>query len=195
MDSIKVYVASASNSRKKLAKENDLDWIFVNNEFDEDKIKNAFNVSNFKSVLEYTKILSRGKAESVKDKYSGIIIGCDSVVYQKGKILEKPKNENEFYKMMEDITRNIHYLVTGVTIINNLNNKIIQFTEITKLFFDKFTQEQKLFLLKECNGLSNAGGYTLCEKIDANTHIIKGDRNNVIGLPIKRIQNEIINIL
>ena len=195
MDEINIYVASASNSRKQLAKEYNLDWIFVNNEFNEEKIKNNLIVNNFEDVLKYTKILSMGKAESVIHKYNGIIIGCDSVAYQKGKILEKPKDEIEFYKMMEDITTNLHYLVTAISIINTINGKIIKFVEITKLFFDKFTTEQKLYLLNECNGLSNAGGYTLCDKIKQNTHIIKGDRNNVIGLPIKRIQKEICNIL
>lgn len=188
-----IYLASASKSRRELVQKFGLDWKCVDNEFDEDSAK--YEIHNFDSACNYTKFLSKGKALSVANKYDGIIIGCDSIVYQKGGILEKPKNENEFNEMMKLITAYPHQLITGVSIFDTKLQTLIQFTDITKLFFTPFTDEQKNTLLHKYNGFSNAGGYTLCEEIADNTHIIKGTKENVIGLPIKHIIEEIKGLL
>ena len=188
-----IYVASGSNSRKELAQNRGLDWKFVPNEFDEEGIKHLFAIEKFDDAIDYTKALSYGKAMSVVGKHEGIVIGCDSVVYLNGKILEKPKDENEFEMMMDLLSSKPHYLITGVAIIDSITRKTVRFAEVTKLAFDKFSNEQKVFLLKNKNGLNNAGGYTLCNEIDDKTHIIKGNRDNVIGLPIKRILEELKN--
>ncbi len=189
-----IYVASSSISRKNLANEMGLNWKFVNNAFDEETYKKIFKVNTLQQAMEYTKFLSNGKAFSIINNYDGIIIGCDSVAFLKGRLLEKPKDIKEFYSMMDIITKYSHHLITGVTIYNTTNRKHCSFCEITKLYFDPFTNEQKEILLNKYNGLQNAGGYTLNESIEGNTHIIKGTRDNVIGLPIKRIINEINNM-
>lgn len=188
-----IMVASSSKSRRELATENRLDWLFVPNNFDEDAVKKQYVIKTFNDALNYVKKLSYGKALSVAKKYSGIIIGCDSVAFLGGYILEKPKNKADFERMMNLISTKPHHLITGVSMIDTNSNRVVQFTCVTKLYFDKFTNEQKEFLFNQKNGLNNAGGYTLCNEIEDKTHIIKGDRNNVIGLPIKRILEELKN--
>ena len=189
-----IYLATSSVSRKELVKNNNLNWILVNNKFDEESYKSKFKVNTLQQAINYTKFLSDGKAKSVANELSGYVIGCDSVAFVKGKILEKPKNTNEFEEMMKVITTYPHYLITGVTIINTKNFKSKTFADITKLYFDSFSDEQKDILLNKYNGLNNAGGYTLCPEIEKNTHIIKGSRDNVIGIPIKKILKEINNL-
>ena len=189
-----IFVASSSQSRKELARQNNLDWKFIDNKFDEETFKKNMLPKSLQQVLKYTKELAYFKALSIVNEVDGVVIGCDSVGLIKGKVLEKPKSIDDFYFMVNQITRCPHYFVTGVAIIDKQRNKTKLFNEITKLYFDKFNDEKKNKLLYKYNGLQHAGGYTLNSDIEMNTHIIKGTRDNVIGLPIKRIKFELNNL-
>ncbi len=190
----KIFVASSSQSRRELAQNSKLDWVFIPNNFNEDDKKHNYQVHNFIDACNYTKSLSNGKAESVINDVNGIIIGCDSVVYIKGQILEKPKDRNDFDKMMDLLSKYPHYLITGITIIDNIDKKKVLFNEMTKLFFDKFTEQEKNELIDKYHAYDNAGGYTINSCIANKVHIIKGTKDNVIGLPIERIIYEINNL-
>ena len=186
-----IYVATSSQSRKDLAKAYQLDWKFIDNKFDEENEKHNYKIDNFINACKYTKKLAYGKAKSVENDVNGIVIACDSVVYIKGQVLEKPKNRADFDKMISMLCKYPHQLITGVCIVDTILDKCICFNEITKLYFDNITDYEKEILINEYHAFDNAGGYTIDSVIKPKVHIIKGTRDNVIGLPIKRILFEI----
>ena len=45
------------------------------------------------------------------------VIGGDTVVYFNGKILGKPKNEEDAYNMLKELQNNVNYVYSGLAVI------------------------------------------------------------------------------
>ena len=86
---MKLILASTSKYKSNLLNQTKLKHECIESNFDENSVKNN-------NVYEYVAELSRGKANSIKEKIKeGIILGMDTVVYVNNKILEKPKDLDE----------------------------------------------------------------------------------------------------
>ena len=74
---------------------------------------------------DYVRELSSAKAQSVLEQYadkedSVIVIGADTIVYHKGEILTKPKNEEDAFRILKSLEGQIHQVYTGVTILQRM---------------------------------------------------------------------------
>jgi len=196
LESKKIVLATQSSSRVSLVKQNNLDWDCVKNTFNESEYKANFKIlPTLQSVQNLTMDLAYHKALSVKDIYlDTLIIGCDTVVLCKGKILEKPKDLKEAKKMLDFLQNSYQYVITGVALYDSKTNKCKTFCEITKMIFNNFGEKEYNYLLVETNPLENAGGYEYDEHIAPKTIIIRGTSDNVIGIPLKKIIKTINNL-
>lgn len=95
--------------------------------------------------------LAKMKAEDVARKHEeGIVIGFDSVGYFKGKILEKPKTEEEAFDMLKSLSGKKHEWLTGMHMKDIETGK--SFSDLTKttITFRKLTDEEiRNYLKKE----------------------------------------------
>ena len=103
-DILKFILASASERRKELLSRIVRDFEVRVSDFDEDSVQ----VNN--DIEKYVKILSEGKAKSVALNCSkdSIIIGADTIVVIDNKVLGKPKDKNDAFRMLKALSNNIH---------------------------------------------------------------------------------------
>lgn len=140
--------------------------------------------------------LALKKALSVKETLSSrqIIVGADTVVISKeGKLLGKPENEEEAWNSLQSMRNTYHYVMTGVSIVTEKAS--LCFYETTRVFFSHYTDEELFAYVQTKEPYDKAGGYAIQETFGKYVSHIEGDKNNVIGFPMTRFQQELDSFL
>lgn len=126
-----------------------------------------------------------------------LVIGADTVVAYDGKILGKPVDEADAKRMLSMLSGNTHSVFTGVTLV--LIDKSGRAGEL--VFFEK--TDVKMHAMSELEieryiatgePMDKAGSYGIQGKCAIYIEKIDGDYNNVVGLPITRIYQELKKI-
>lgn len=139
--------------------------------------------------------LSVQKAEAVFRRTEGdvMVIGADTVVALEGVILGKPQDEKHAKEMLKRIQAKEHCVYTGVTIYvrkgqNEFRNT---FSEGTVVKFYPMTDGEIDWYVETGEPMDKAGAYGIQGLGARFVERISGDYNNVVGLPIARLYQEI----
>ena len=139
--------------------------------------------------------LSRQKAEDVAKKQlpGTIVIGADTVVAAGGRILGKPGSHEEAFEMIRSFQGSAHQVFTGVTLIlcREKENIIRSFAEQTDVHVYPMTQEEIRAYAESEEPMDKAGAYGIQGHFAAFIKGIDGDYNNVVGLPVGRVYQEL----
>lgn len=136
--------------------------------------------------------LSRQKALDVYEKYNNadiLVIGADTIVSVDNKILGKPKTKQEAYEMLKTLSGRTHEVYTGVCFV--INKGIHTFNECTKVTFYEMTDDEIWSYVNTNDPMDKAGAYGIQGKCAIYIKEISGDYNNVVGLPISRLYQEL----
>jgi len=178
-----IILASTSERRKELLKRIIPDFKIKASDFDEDSI--SFNGD----CIKYVESLSLGKAQNVANQTdeAAIIIGCDTIVYHNNKVLGKPGNEEDAFKMLTSLSRDKHMVYSGVSIINTQTNRIVQDYVCTEVYFSKLSKDQINRYIKSGEPMDKAGAYGIQGYGGIFVEKIHGCYYNVVGLPINKL--------
>ena len=121
-----------------------------------------------------------------------VILGADTVVTFENEILGKPRDEEDAKRMLELLSGNTHSVFTGVTmiIVREGRREIRSFFEETKVTMYPLKEEQILSYIRTGEPMDKAGAYAIQGKCAIYIKGIEGDYNNVVGLPLARIFQE-----
>lgn len=180
---MKVILASASPRRQELLKN-----IFNNFEIIPADVDEGLNEAIIpEHAAEY---LADKKANFISKKYpDALVIGSDTTVVTDGLILGKPKDKKDAENMLKMLSGKAHKVITGVSIY--LGEKNISFSEITEVVFFKLTDMEINEYLKTDEWKDKAGAYGIQGKAGLFVEKINGDYNNVVGLPIARLNRRL----
>ncbi len=146
----------------------------------------------FMNPDDYVEKLSYFKASEVASKVNkGIIIGADTIGYLDGKVFEKPKNREEAFGNIKELSGKANYAVTGCTIIDKNTGKEVTFCEKVKVYFNEMTDEEINWYIDHEANIYTSAGYSLETCASLFTPKIEGDYKAIIGLPICRIYEEL----
>lgn len=178
---MKVILASKSEQRRKL-----LDMIGLKYEIITSKAEECSLSTNPK---DYVIDLSKTKADSVgkQVKEKAIIIAADTIVYKDNKFYEKPKNKEEAYKNLKELSGKTNYGVTGVTILDLYQNKEICFSDMVEVKFKEIPDDEIRWYVENEENLLSRSGYVVPGKGTLFIEKIDGDYNTLLGLPISLI--------
>lgn len=141
---------------------------------------------------EYVMDLSRQKAQAVASNVNeGIILSADSIIYIDGKKLEKPKTKKSAKDMLKLLSGRVNYAVTGVTIVDKYQNKLITFNEVTEVYFDDMSDEEMDWYIENEQFIFERCGYSIAGKSAIYITKINGDYYNILGMPISRVYKEL----
>lgn len=138
--------------------------------------------------------LSAQKAADVAAQYRGqqaVVIGADTVVAADGKILGKPGTEEEAVRMIEMLQGRTHQVYTGVTMIFADRGETVTFAEKTEVHVYPMTESQIRRYVATGEPMDKAGAYGIQGYFAAYIEGISGDYNNVVGLPVGRVCQEL----
>ena len=133
---------------------------------------------------EIVKDLSLQKALSVAPKYPGkAVLAADTIVEIDGRILGKPKTEDEAFSMLKMLSGRTHSVYTGVALIFPDGSRDSFYSETRVTMFDN-TDDLIRDYISTGEPMDKAGAYGiqgtgayLVEKVD-------GDYGTIVGLPV-----------
>ena len=126
-----------------------------------------------------------------------LVIGADTVVAYDGKILGKPKDEADAKAMLTMLSGNTHSVFTGVTLVlidkSGRAGELV-FYEKTDVKMHEMSEAEIDRYIATGEPMDKAGSYGIQGKCAIYIEKIDGDYNNVVGLPITRIYQELKKI-
>ena len=188
MIGLKYVLASSSERRQELLHRIISDFKVEVSNFDESTV--SFNGN----IEEYVINLAKGKAIAVRDSLNeeAIIIAGDTVVVLENEILGKPKNEEDAYRMLKELSGKAHRVYSGIVVINMYNNKIGEAALHTEVKISTLTDKEILSYIKTGEPLDKAGAYGIQGYGGVFVEEIHGCYYNVVGLPLNLL-NKILN--
>jgi septum formation protein len=179
---MKLILASASPRRKELLSKITTDFTVETSLVDETKIRER---SPFKFAL----LAAELKAKEVGDRFpDAVVIGADTIVLLDGKMLGKPADLKAAKIMLRDLSGKEHKVITGLALYNGASKKMLVSFKTTSVVFKKLTKPDIDLYMKKVHVLDKAGAYAIQECGDMIIDSIKGDHDNVVGLPVATLE-------
>lgn len=118
-----------------------------------------------------------------------IVLGADTIVSYEGRILGKPSDKEDAIQMLSMLQGNTHQVYTGVTVLKEKQGswKFHIFFECTDVIFYPVTREEIVEYVNSGDPMDKAGSYGIQGAWGAYVKGIRGDYNNVVGLPVARL--------
>ncbi|HII4422859.1 TPA: Maf-like protein [Clostridium perfringens] len=186
---MKVILASKYPRRVEILEKIVKEFEVVQSNFDE-------NTIDFKGDIEkYVKDLSRNKAIEVSKRLNepSIVIAADIVVFQNGKVLEKPKNEEDAFSMLSSLSGNTHKVYSGICLINTYDDTVVTDCDCTEVRFSELNPRQIRNYINSGEPMDKAGAYGIQGLGGAFVEGIKGCYYNVMGLPLNKLYKALEN--
>ena len=190
----KIVLASKSGVRKKILEENRITCIVEPSNVDEDSVKDSLLKENATPEI-ISKNLAELKANKISQKRNGdLVLGADSVIDLKGKIISKPINRKEALEILRDLNGQTHYLISSVCISQN-GLMVWNYTDKASLTMKQMKEEELISYLAKVSDKAlyaynvyqiEGEGRSLFSKID-------GDEDTIMGLPVKKIKKYLNN--
>ena len=190
-----IILASKSEVRKKILSDHGINCEVIPAKVDEEMVKESLLKAKATPEL-ISKNLAELKANKVSEKkYDDIVLGADSVIDLNGKLISKPTNRDEAFKILQKLNGQKHQLISSVCISKN-GSMIWNYTDKAGLTMKQMNDEElKTYLTKiKDEKLYAYNVYQIEAEGRSLFSKIEGDENTIMGLPVKQIK-EYLNIL
>ena len=185
----KIILASKSKIRKEILDRNNIENVVEPSNVDEDAVKLSLLKEKASPEI-ISKNLAELKANKVSTKKNGeIVLGADSVIDLDGELISKPENRREAMKILEKLNGKSHFLISSVCISKN-GSMIWNYTDKARLTMKNFSNsELKNYLSKISDEALYAYNVYQIEGEGRNLfENIEGDKDTIMGLPVKKIK-------
>ncbi len=186
----KIVLASASPRRRELLSQVGIEFE-VKPADGEEKITST-EPSKIVEELSYQKAMFTARALEKENGHvpeGCIVIGADTIVSYEGRILGKPADRDKAIQMLSMLQGNTHQVYTGVTVLTGESGswKVHTFFECTDVIFYPVSEEEIEAYVDSGDPMDKAGSYGIQGAWGAYVKGIRGDYNNVVGLPVARL--------
>ena len=190
----KIILASKSKVRKKILDENNIFSEVRPSYIDEDTIK----ISLLKDKAS-PEIISKNLAELKANKISiadkdNLVLGADSVIDLDGELISKPNSRNEALVILKKLNGKKHFLISSVCISKN-GAMVWNYSDKAALTMKKMTDDELIDYLDKISDevLYAYNVYQIEGEGRKLFSRIEGDKNTIMGLPIKKIKQYLSN--
>ncbi len=181
-----IILASKSPRRQNLLKELGFDFEIKTKEIEEvypPSLKRE-QVAVFLSELKSNAFL-----EDLKP--TNLVITSDTIVCLGDEIIGKPKDRQDAIGMLGKLSGNKHEVITAVTLLST--EKQHTFYDVTEVYFKELTAQEIEYYIDKYKPFDKAGSYGIQEWIGyVAIEKINGSYFNVMGLPVKRVYDELL---
>ena len=190
----KIILASKSKVRKEILDKNGLNCEVQPSNVDEDIVKESLEKQKA-SPEEVSKSLAELKANKVSQKFTDeFVIGADSVIDLKGKVISKPTDRDQAYEILKSLNGETHYLISSVCISRG-GSMIWNFTDRASLTMKNMKEkEMREYLSKISDEALYAYNVYQIEGLGRSLFSkIEGNENTIMGLPVEKIKDYLKN--
>ncbi len=192
---IDIILASNSPRRKKIMTDLGLKFEIIPSNYDEQLETDEFsydlieNLATQKALDVVRRITDKDCPLAPEKKEKGfIVIGADTVVVLHNKILGKPHNRENAYKMLKELSGATHSVVTSVCGINTKTNRAALISTTSYVRFNELTDEMIHYYINTFNPLDKAGSYGIQELPPNYIDKFEGSFENIVGLDSEAVK-------
>ena len=185
---MKIILASKSGVRKEILDKYNIENEVIISNVDEDEIKKSL-LDEGANPLIISKNLAEIKSVKVSTKNPNrYVLGADSVISLNEELINKPNSREEAFAILKKLNNSIHYLISSACITKN-GSMIWNHTDSSELKMKNLNDDELLSYLNKIDTKTllaygvyqiEADGLELFE-------YVKGDKDSIMGLPIKDI--------
>jgi septum formation protein len=189
-----IILASKSGVRKKILEDSGIICRVEPSNVDEESIKESL-LKEKASPEVISKNLAELKANKISQKKKeALVLGADSIIDLKGRIISKPANRDEALKILQSLNGQTHQLISSVCISQN-GSMIWNYTDKASLTMKQMKKDELISYLVKISDEAlyaynvyqiEGEGRSLFSKID-------GDEDTIMGLPVKKIKEYLNN--
>jgi septum formation protein len=182
-----IILASGSPRRQQFLRDLDIPFTIQLKEVDE--IYPQHLQSN-----EITEYLADLKANAFSElNENDLLITSDTIVWLDNKALGKPKDSEDAFDMLSQLSGKKHQVITSVSIKGKNFQKMI--SDTTDVYFKKLSTEEINYYINTYQPFDKAGSYGIQEWIGfIGIESIKGSYFNVMGLPVQKLYKELMKL-
>ena len=189
---MKLILASQSGVRKKILDKYKIENEVIVSNLDEKEVKESL-LAEGANPLSVSKNLAELKSIKVSNKNPDrLVLGADSVISLNNELINKPNSREEAFKILKKLNNSKHYLISSVCISKN-GSMIWNHTDTSELKMKNLSEKDlSKYLSKiETQTLLAYGVYQIeADGLDLFEYV-KGEKDSIMGLPIKEIINYI----
>ena len=129
--------------------------------------------------------VSRLKAMAVAREEQDIVVAADTIVVVAGRVLGKPRDEEEALEMLRSLSGRDHQVMTGMTVL--CGEEAVTVTEVTDIHFRELSEGEIRAYIATGEPMDKAGAYGIQGGAALFATHLSGDYYNVMGLPVCRL--------
>ena len=190
-----LILASKSKVRLEILEKNGLNCEVVTSNIDEEPVKESL-INEGATPEIVSKNLAELKANKVSQQNEGrIVIGADSIIDLENEVISKPTDRKEAMKILEKLNGKEHYLISSVCVSKN-GSMIWNYTDKARLKMKNFKKSELEIYLSKISD-EKLYSYNVYQIEDEGKNLfdeINGDKNTIMGLPIKKIKEYLKNL-
>lgn len=185
----KIVLGSASPRRKELLQQIGMEFSVITSDCEE-KISKT---TPAEVVQELSEMKAKDVFAKVACKEEVLVIGADTIVALEGEILGKPHSKENAISMLNHLQGKTHQVYTSVSFIWEQDGEMMTYTfyECTEVEVLPMTKEEIAYYVSLDSCMDKAGAYGIQNEFACYVKGIKGDYNNVVGLPVGRVYQEL----
>jgi septum formation protein len=187
-DGDSIILASESTRRVDILRSLGISFSIIPPDIDERRNKDE-------SPRDFVLRISHEKARKVGDHFPDKwVIGADTIVINKGKVLGKPKDEADAFNMLKSLRGKWHKVMTGYCVLNTSKDIMYRDAVETRVFVRDLSDEEIVRYINTSEPLGKAGSYAVQGKGGYMVKEIKGSYSNVVGLPICEVAEVLLSL-
>ncbi len=180
-----IVLASASPRRSELLKQLNIEFHVSPSELEE-VLDESLQPEELVQKLSFQKASDVAEKMKKQNKRDCLVIGADTVVV-KDKVLGKPGDTLQAYKMLESLQGAWHEVITGVTLVDMENRKTVSFFEKTRVKMRELNSCEIHSYIETGEPIDKAGAYGIQGMGAVLVERIEGCYFNVVGLPLTKL--------
>ena len=175
---MQLILASASPRRRELLEKFGVPFLIRAADIDE-------TMDPGKAPFDEVGRVSRRKALATEKEFDDILIAADTIVVCEGKVLGKPRDEEDAAAMLRLLSGRDHQVMTGCTVLRG--DRCETFTEVTDIHFRELSDKEIARYVASKEPMDKAGSYGIQGGAALFCERMVGDYYNVMGLPVCRL--------
>ncbi|MDD4593068.1 MAG: Maf family nucleotide pyrophosphatase [Parabacteroides sp.] len=188
LEKYKIVLGSASPRRKELLTGLDLDFEVRVME----GIKESYPKDLRPDLIPVFIAAKKAKAYKKIMPEDELLITADTIVWTYKEVLGKPADRDAAIEMLKQLSGNEHQVITGVCLTSK--QKSLSFSQTSSVTFGELTDEEIEYYVDKYQPFDKAGAYGVQEWIGyIGVESVKGSFYNVMGLPVRRLYQELKN--
>ena len=195
----KVILASASPRRRELLSQAGIDFkVFVSEAEEKTDEAEPEAVVKALAALKAKDVYARVAEDEAFDLKTSVVLGADTVVCCDGKVLGKPKDVPDAKHMLRLLSGRRHDVYTGVCMIGQKADGTVfekNFAGKTAVWMQTLTDDMIEGYISTGEPMDKAGAYGIQGFGAVFVRSVDGDYNNVVGLPLTEVWQQLYHLV